>query len=170
MKFIFGDGMAKYDKYILLEPIEKDQWAPSIHVCGHKECYGAALPEFPVDLRFRFIKEPFVMLDKPHTHEVDELLFVLGSNLANFFDFDAEIEIYLGEEQEKHLIDTTAIIYVPKGLAHGPLIIKRVGKPFLWGHILFAPTYYRQTKEHEIEMRPHSGPYTDAEKRLLRGR
>jgi hypothetical protein len=133
----------KYRKYIIKEPLEKGRWAPSIHACGHEECFGAVLPGFPVDFQLLYIKQPFTMVDKTHTHTVDELLFVFGGNPSNFFEFDAEIELYLGSEQEKNLIDTTAIVYVPKGLPHCPIVIKKVGKPFLWGHILFASKYWR---------------------------
>lgn len=131
----------KYSKYILKEPLEKYKWSPSIHVCAHEKCVGAIFPEFPVDLALMYIKEPFVMEAKPHVHDVDELLFVFGGNPANFFEFDAELELYMGEEGEKNIIDTTAIVYIPKGLVHCPLNIKRVGKPFLFGHIVLAERY-----------------------------
>lgn len=131
----------KYGKYILKEPLERYRWAPSIHVCGNEECVGALFPQFPVDLALMYIKEPFIMESKPHVHDIDELLFIFGGNPANFFEFDAEIEFYMGEEGEKNIIDTTAIVYIPKGLTHCPLNIKRVGKPFLFGHIILSQKY-----------------------------
>jgi hypothetical protein len=81
------------------------------------------------------------MIPEPHAHDVDEIFFIFGGNPKNYFEFDAEIELFLGEEGESHIIDTTAIIYLPKGLIHCPVDIKRVGKPFQWMHVLFSPTY-----------------------------
>jgi hypothetical protein len=141
-------GRTKYGKYIIKEPLEKCKWGdvPSIHACGHEECF-TNLPEFPVDLQLRYIKKPFIMVEKPHKHDVDELIFILGGNPSNFYEFDAEVELYMGEEQEKHTIDTTSIVYVPKGLLHCPLVFKRVGKPLLAGHMLLTATYRKSDME-----------------------
>ncbi|MEM2385319.1 MAG: hypothetical protein QXR84_00630 [Candidatus Bathyarchaeia archaeon] len=157
----------KYGKYILKEPLEKIRGYPSLHACGHEECF-VKFPGFPADFQLIYITEPFTMVDRPHWHEVDELLFIWGSNPANFFDFDAEIEVYLGEEQEKHIINYTSIIYVPKRLPHGPIIIKRVNKPFLWGHILFSPVY--TGVGHQVPSHKERQPYTPEEAKRLRGR
>lgn len=160
-------GDTKYGKYILKEPLEKAPGSPSIHACGHEDCYGAI--GFPTDFQLLYITRPFTMMDKPHVHDVDELLFIWGGNPSNFFEFDAEVELCLGEEQEKHVINTTAIVYVPKGLIHCPIVIKRVGKPFIWGHILFTPIYRRPDMtgfpKHTDRMR-----YSPEEARAMRGR
>ncbi|MEM1539693.1 MAG: hypothetical protein QXK33_04715 [Candidatus Bathyarchaeia archaeon] len=155
----------KYGKYILREPLEKGPGAPSIHACGHEDCYGSV--GFPAELQLLYITRPFTMKEMPHVHDVDELLFIWGGNPSNFFEFDAEIELYLGEEQEMHLIDTTAIVYIPKGLPHCPIIIRRVGKPFMWGHILFKAVYPPMPgfPKHSDRVR-----YSPEEARVLRGR
>ena len=61
----------------------------------------------------------------------------------NILDFGAEVELILGEGkgQEKHIIDTTSVVYIPKGLAHLPITFEKVDKPFLFGHLLLAPVY-----------------------------
>ena len=35
-------------------------------------------------------------------------------------DFDAEVEINLGGEVEKRIINTATVVYIPKGLIHAP--------------------------------------------------
>jgi len=155
----------KYGKYIIKEPLENIRGYPSIHACGHEECF-IRLPGFPADLQLMYITEPFTMVGRPHWHDSDEILFILGGNPANFFEFDAEVEVYLGEEQEKHVIENTSIVYVPKGMPHGPIIIKRVGKPFLWGHILFASTY--TSVGHQIPTHRQRVLFTPEEIRRLR--
>jgi hypothetical protein len=79
--------------------------------------------------------------DPPHKHDFDEYLFFIGGNPLNMGEFDAEIEVALGEEWEIHTINTTSVIYIPKGLQHCPINVKRVGKPFLFGHIMMAGKY-----------------------------
>jgi hypothetical protein len=130
----------KYGKYIIREPLEKGM-APMLHICAEEGCYGAKFPNFPVEVQLLCITEPTAFPHPPHSHDGDEIFFIFGSNPQNYYDFDAEIEIYLGEERERHIVDTTSIIYMPKGLLHGPVAITKVNKPFQWMHVLFSPKY-----------------------------
>ena len=83
------------------------------------------------------------MFDRiPHSHEFDEFLCFLGGNLENMFDFDATIELYMGEEQELWLIEKPTVVYVPAGLVHTPLTFKRIGKPVLFQPVPLTPDYY----------------------------
>lgn len=66
----------------------------------------------------------------PHVHPSDEVLLFLGCDPDNPQYLGAEIEIAMGEEQEKHVFDTPTVVVVPKGLVHCPLITRRVNKPF----------------------------------------
>jgi hypothetical protein len=78
-----------------------------------------------------------------HKHDVDEFIFFIGGDPTNILDFGAEVELSLGEgkDQEKHTINTTSVVYVPKGLVHLPVKFKKVDKPILFGHLLMAPDY-----------------------------
>jgi hypothetical protein len=87
------------------------------------------------------LKEPGVMIHKPHAHDVDELFFIFGGNPQNYFEFGAVIEIMMGEEQERHIVDKTTIIYVPKGVVHCPITTLKVDKPVQWMHVLFQGKY-----------------------------
>jgi hypothetical protein len=53
------------------------------------------------------------------------------------------VELWLGEEQEKHIIDATSVVHIPKGLIHGPLIYRRVDKPIIFVDAFLAPIYKR---------------------------
>ena len=130
----------KYGKYIIREPLEKGM-APMLHICGEEGCEGAAFPGFPVEVQLLCITEPISFPHPAHSHDSDEIFFIFGSNPQNYYDFDAEIEIHFGEEGEKHIIDSTCIIYIPKGLLHAPIAITKVNKPFQWMHVLFTPKY-----------------------------
>lgn len=72
-------------------------------------------------------------------HAVEEYLYFTGADITNFFDFDAEIEISLGDDPdhlETFTITAPTVIRVPQGMWHGPVVFKRVGKP-----INFMPFY-----------------------------
>lgn len=130
----------KYGQYIIREPLEKGM-APMLHICSEVGCEGTRFPSFPVEVQLLCISEPRAFPHQPHTHDGDEIFFIFGSNPQNYYDFDAEIEVHFGEEMEKHIVDATSIIYMPKGLLHGPIAITKVNKPFQWMHVLFAPKY-----------------------------
>jgi len=81
------------------------------------------------------------MIHKPHAHDVDELFFIFGGNPQNYFEFGAVIEIMMGEEQERHIVDKTTVIYIPKGVIHCPITTLKVDKPVQWMHVLFQGRY-----------------------------
>lgn len=64
----------------------------------------------------------------PHTHDDDdEIIGFLGSDPDNPEDLGAEVEIMLGDE--KHIITKSSMIFVPAGLKHCPLVLRRVDRP-----------------------------------------
>jgi hypothetical protein len=64
---------------------------------------------------------------KAHSHNFDEVLCFFGTDPENPHNLCGEIELYLGDE--KHTLTKSCIIFVPKGLQHCPLTIKRVDRP-----------------------------------------
>jgi hypothetical protein len=159
----------KYGKYIIREPLEKGM-TPMMHICGEEGCYGAKFPNFPVEVQLLCVTEPLSFPHQPHAHDADEIFFIFGSNPQNYYDFDAEIEICLGEEGEKHIIDTTTIVYIPKGLVHGPIAIKRVDKPFQWMHVLFTPKYDMSVGDSSLHPKHPREQYSPGEIKKLKGR
>jgi hypothetical protein len=138
---------AKYEKYILREPwgipnkANPDPNAPVFIGIGQK------IPvkgwDEPITQVLRPIYRSFLMIPKPHTHTCAEILYFIGGNPMNFKDFGAEIELVMGEgdEAETYTINSTTWVYVPKNLPHCPLNFKKVTKPIMFGHIMFASTY-----------------------------
>jgi hypothetical protein len=64
------------------------------------------------------------------THPYNECLVFAGLEPKDPNYLGAEIEIALGPNYEKHVIDVPSIVCVPKGLPHGPIVTKKVEKPF----------------------------------------
>ena len=136
----------KYGKHIIREPIVKTDFSPDVHLCGEENCAGGNYPNFPVEISIICVAEPRSM-SVQHAHDYDQILLFLGGNPTNFFEFGAEIEIPLGQEAEKHIIDTSTIVFIPKGLLHCPLEFKRVDKPILFMHLSLSPEYTRATDD-----------------------
>ena len=95
-----------------------------------------------LSMAWRYIPEPMLFDRIPHAHDFDEFLCFLGGDLKNMFDFDATIELHMGEEKELYLIERPTVVYIPAGLVHTPLTFKRVDKPVLFQPIPLTPAYY----------------------------
>jgi len=68
--------------------------------------------------------------DHPHSHDFPEMLCFIGGNPEDITDIGAEIEFTLGGE--KHTINTTAVVSIPSGLTHCPIVFKKVEKPLVF--------------------------------------
>jgi|SRR4030042_776373 len=74
-----------------------------------------------------YLKEATTLEDKPHVHDADEIIGFFGNDPANPHDLGGEIEIWL--EDEKQVVTKSALLFVPAGMKHCPLILKRVDRP-----------------------------------------
>jgi hypothetical protein len=96
-----------------------------------KETTGANLT-----IHWFSIKEPLVFYHPPHSHAYKQYELFMGGNPMNVADFDAEVEISLGEEAETHIINSTAMVHIKEGLVHRHINFKRVGKPIMFVQFL----------------------------------
>ena len=73
----------------------------------------------------------------PHVHPNDEALLFVGCDPDNPDYLGAEIEIAMGDGDDKeiHVFDTPTVVIAPKGLVHCPLITRRVDKPYSFSAI-----------------------------------
>jgi len=100
-----------------------------------------------VQLLYSIVTEAHVNEAKPHIHDFPIVMSFIGSDWRNINDFDAEIEFYIGGE--KQVITTTAMVSVPAGTPHCPLIFKRIGKPVVFMEVMLTERYVRR----EVEMK-----------------
>ena len=142
-----GTTGSKYDHLfcdrLKEKPLTDTILSPTISFRGNSDLPGAG-----INLGFRYYVKPYKMELQSHHHDVDEYLFFLGAQLPDLMaNFDAEIEIFLGPEYERHIITRPCILYIPRGFEHNPMDIKRVGKPLLFIPLLLAPYFngYYQT-------------------------
>jgi hypothetical protein len=68
----------------------------------------------------------------PHTHDSAEILFHIGTNPDDPTDLGAEIEFFMGEEMERHVVDKTTAIFIPPNVIHAPWKPLRIDRPFLF--------------------------------------
>ena len=108
---------------------------------GFDEHCFEKLDRMDMNFNFQGILRPHVLDDPPHDHICDEFLFFMPADHSNWPDLGGEAEIAIGEEWEKHTITTAAIICLPPGVPHAPIFIKKVDKPFYFGHCLLADSY-----------------------------
>jgi hypothetical protein len=161
----------KYGRYIIREPLDIGRAGTNLHVCGEAGCVGAQFAGFPAEMTMIGVGAPMTMNPEPHAHDYDQFLCFLGGNPLNLFDFGAEVEIVLGEEKESHFIDTTSVVFVPKGLMHCPIIFKKVTRPVVLMHICFAPEYTRSAGDMSSHPAHRSRiKYSPVEQLKLRGR
>ncbi len=81
---------------------------------------------------------------KAHAHDADEIIGFFGDNSKSPYDLGAEIEFWL--EDEMHIITSSAMIFVPKGMKHCPLILRKVDRPIFHFSVLTG-SHYLWSKE-----------------------
>lgn len=64
---------------------------------------------------------------EPHKHDYDEVLALFGTNLEDPHDLGGEVEVWL--DDEKHIVTKSCLIFIPKGLQHGPIRTTRMDRP-----------------------------------------
>ena len=89
-------------------------------------------------MSWHHIVRPTVLEVEPHSHDFDEFFCFATCDPANPIDFGAEVEVTMGKEAEKHIIDHSSIVCVPKGVVHGPINFKKVTRPVLFCDIYMA--------------------------------
>ena len=110
---------------------------PQAYFRGHSDLPGAK-----INMGWQMFIKPYRLELESHHHDTDEYLFFLGATLPDLVDsFDAEIEYFIGEEYERHVVTEATVLYIPAGLEHNPCDIKRLGKPMMFSALQLAPYF-----------------------------
>ena len=140
----------KYEKYVFSgfrEEMKADFIAqPQAYFRGSRQIPGAG-----ANMGWQLFIKPFLLETEPHTHDADEYLIFLGHDTADFFSsFDAEIDLFLGEEMEKYLITKPTIVYIPPNMSHCPLNFRVLNRPVLFTALLQTPKFTKTMKGKEF--------------------
>lgn len=142
----------KYDRYFLsdhgAEPKANDFTSlnslPPFPEIASPQTYfrgASALPGATASIGWQVFTAPVCWETIPHAHKYDEFLMFLGAQLPDLCDsFDAEIDLWMGKELEKHTITSTTVVFIPKGVLHCPLNFRAVRKPVLFHALYLGPT------------------------------
>ncbi|MBN1570769.1 MAG: hypothetical protein JXA73_23210 [Acidobacteria bacterium] len=76
---------------------------------------------------------------QPHMHPFDELFTFFGSNFDDPSDLCGEMEFFL--EDQPVTFDKSCMVYIPAGMKHCPLNMKRMDKPLFHFSMGFTSTY-----------------------------
>ena len=129
--------MGRYDDLVFKIPKEFHSWYGFASPRGFFR--GTTMMEKArVYMDFTSVTKPLPM-EVPHTHHcADEYLVFTGADMNNFFDFDAEVDVWLGEDPENMEMFTLTqptIIRVPPKLYHCPVNFRRIDKPIVFSAV-----------------------------------
>ncbi|MGD0780024.1 MAG: hypothetical protein ABR954_04495 [Dehalococcoidales bacterium] len=79
----------------------------------------------------------------PHTHDVDEIIGFFGGNADDPYNLNGEVEMWI--EDQQFLLTKSTMLFVPAGMKHCPLIIRRVDRPIFHYSIVKSGTYQLKT-------------------------
>ncbi len=159
MSWPTGTKGTKYDKLFCTRFKEKSNLpavdGPQAYFRGQSELPGAG-----INIGWQLFVRPMRLERTFHKHDVDEYLIFLGASLPDLIgSFDGEIELFLGEELEKHVVNKATILYIPRGLQHCPLEIKVLRKPMMFSALMLAP-YFNGVYGAEKMYAAYDGPGT----------
>jgi hypothetical protein len=129
----------KYSKYIIRNTLGFNFYPPYTP----RLLYDTRndFPEMGFGIRSTYITQPIEM-EKPHAHDFDQFFCFMGTP-EDLRIFDGEVEVYLGAEQVCNIINSTSVVFVPKGMIHTPFRWVRVNKPMMFINIVLSNDYTR---------------------------
>ncbi len=120
---------SKYDKYVVYIPKKSapDAPFPSLTLMSNELVSGSN-----IDVMFNWITQKLeIDPTKPmsHAHDYDEMILNIGTNPADPEDLGAEVIGFLGNE--KHTLNKTSAVYIPRNVEHGVAGFNRFHRPYI---------------------------------------
>lgn len=67
---------------------------------------------------------------RPHNHDWDEYLLFIGTDPEDPFELGGEVDFWI--EDEKYVINKTSAVFIPRGIYHCPIIVRKLTYPFVY--------------------------------------
>ena len=131
---------AKYIKRNTTRPSRHDAVTAPIPFLKSGEDYG----NLGFHMSWKCITEPYVDEAESHRHDFPQFLVFLGGDPNDMLDLGGEVEITLSEDGknlEKHVLTTFATVFIPAGVYHCPLVMKKVDRPFVFYNFALTDQY-----------------------------
>ena len=77
-----------------------------------------------------------------HTHDFTEVITFFGTDFENPRDLCGEVELWL--DGEKHVMTRSFMAYIPAGMSHCPLIVRKVERPIFHFTVGLGGDYVRE--------------------------
>lgn len=125
------------DKYILRNVVK--DW-PSFGKLNSDFVYPAEdffknIDGARANFAFYYVLRTGMFGESPHSHHNDEYLVFFSSDPHDMRNLGATIEVAFGEDWEKYEFSTSSIVRFPKDVQHCPIHVKKMERPFLFGHL-----------------------------------
>jgi hypothetical protein len=132
---------SKYENLIYPEPIQKRWFVEGLGKYSQEEGTQYLGAEFC--LASNLITEPLYMMKEPHMHSFHQYLIFHGGDPMKIRDFNAEVDIWLGadDEAEKIIINKTTIVHIPPMTPHCPLNFRVINKPIVFIECMLTSHY-----------------------------
>jgi len=128
----------KYGKYFFKNPIFPGKFTDRLIFYSRQH---PEVGEKNFSVLWNCITEPYFMVKDAHAHDFDQFLHFFSADSMHMKEFDAVVEMSLGEEGEKHIITEPTVLHIPKNTVHCPLNFKIVNKPVIFMNIALTPQY-----------------------------
>ena len=120
---------SKYDKYVVYVPKKSapDAPYPSLTLMSNE-----LVPGSNIDVMFNWVTNKLEMdPEKPisHAHDYDEMIINIGTDPNDPEDLGGEVVGFLGDE--KHTLNKTSAVYIPRNVEHGVAGFNRFDRPYI---------------------------------------
>ncbi len=142
--------MSKYGKYVVTElkqPPEKEKQTPLYNKYAKRILWmdkNVVPGAFNMNTAW-YLKAGPTLDDKPHTHDHDEIIGFFGTDSNKPDELGGVVEIYL--EDELQIIKKSAMIFVPAGMVHCPLYLRRVDRPIFHFTVVTTGVYIKDENQ-----------------------
>jgi hypothetical protein len=131
-------------KCVLALPKEETKWGdwcPSPQTYFRGETY---MEDATYHVGWQVFNGPNDMEDT-HIHQgVEEYIFFMGADPMNIFDFDAEIEMFFGDDPdhlESKIITKPTVVRIPPNVWHCPIKFRKMNKPLVFQAAFLSGTW-----------------------------
>ena len=141
--------MSKYGKYVITElkqPADRAKMTPLYEKYAKRILWmdkDVVPGAFNMNTAW-YLKAGPTLDDKPHTHDHDEIIGFFSSDSTRQNDLGGVVEIYL--EDELQVITKSAMIFVPAGMTHCPLYLRRIDRPIFHFTVVTTGVYVKDEK------------------------
>ncbi len=131
-------------KKVLALPKEETKWGawcPSPQAYFRGDIY---MEEANYNVGFQVFTASNDMEDSHFHQGVDEYIFFLGADPMNIFDFDAEIEFFIGDDpdhMESKVITKPTVVRLPPNVWHCPIKFRKMKKPLIFQAAFMSGTW-----------------------------